>query len=84
MADYIIDFTLNGRDALAWREQRGNKRTIVVNVIWLNEEFNKLVKDIDRAIVHEILHDIMQTENEKLVEKAERLLYCDVERVSGG
>jgi len=74
LEQFEVDLTVNPNDALAWRIRRKGKVIIVVNVYWLKEEPRKIAEDIHKAVVHEILHEILGTEDEETVEKAEKLL----------
>ena len=74
MEEYEVDLTISLDDALAWREVRNGRKVIVVNVAWLNLKLDRIVEEIHRAVVHEILHEVMETENEEIVEKAEKLI----------
>lgn len=72
--EFQVDLTINPNDALAWRVKRNNKIIIVVNVYWLKEDFQKIIEDIHRAVVHEILHEFLGLEDEGKVETLEKLL----------
>jgi len=72
--EYTLDLTIRTDDALAWREVRDGKKYIVVNVAWLNIDVERIAYEIHRAVVHEILHEVMGTECEEVVNTAEKLL----------
>jgi len=77
---YEIDVALTDKDAEAWRIKKKNKVVIVLNLYWYKDDYNredkfeKLVEDINSAIIHEILHEEVGTENEYIIEKLEKLL----------
>jgi len=77
---YEIEVAVTDKDALAWRIKRKNKVAIVINLYWFKENYNredkfeKLVEDINSAIIHEMLHEEVGTENEYIIEKLEKLL----------
>lgn len=48
---------------------------IVINVAWLNLDFERIVEEIVRAVFHEIMHEVLGTEDEEPVVMCEKAVF---------